>query len=91
MPAREHGVAVLDSSHGAHRIRSPQAILVHLRDAPCADLARLHKLGHNAGHFLRLHVRIDAMLVVKIDAIDAQTAQAAVDGATDRLGPRVNG
>lgn len=91
MPAREHGVAVLDGRHGAHRIRSPQVILVRLRDAPCADLACLHELGHEAGHFLRLHVGVGAMLVVEIDAIDAQTAQAAVDGATDRLGPRVNG
>ena len=56
--------------HGA-----PQSVGAGFRQADVADLAFLDQLRHGANRFLDRSIRIDAVLVVEVDVLDAQPLQ----------------
>ncbi len=51
-----------------------------------ADLALLDELGHGSDGLLDGHVRVDAMLVVEVDVLDAETLKRGVAGLMHVLG-----
>lgn len=56
-----------------------------------ANLARFEVLLHHAGDLLGLHLGVDAVLVVQVDLVGLQAAQASVDGLAYGLGAAVGG
>ena len=54
-----------------------------------ADLAPRHQLGHGADRLFDRNHRIDAVLIIEIDDLDAETFEAGVTGADDVFGPPV--
>ena len=64
--------------HGA-----AQSLRRSFGEADVADFSLPHQLRHCADSFLDRSRGIDAMLVVKVDGIDAQAAQAGIAGAAD--------
>jgi hypothetical protein len=55
-----------------------------------ADLAVGHQLGQSADGVLDGGARVDAVLVVKVDVVDAQALQGAVDRGADVRRPAVD-
>src|SRR5215475_2410617 len=53
-----------------------QSLSARLRETKIADLPLLHELRHRAHGVFNRRVGIDAMLVIKIDVIDAQSLEA---------------
>ena len=58
-------------------------------DAERAHLALLHQLAHGADRILDRHFRIDAVLVIEIDHIDAEALQALLAGLDHEVRPAV--
>ena len=69
-----------------HRVGVADGVGSRFRQPEVDDLARLDELLDGAGDVFDGNCRVDTMLVVEIDAIGAQAAQRAVDGATDAGG-----
>ena len=55
------------------------------RTLPCCD-----QLGHRADGVLDRHLRVDPVLVVEVDHVDPQPAQAGLDPGADVLRPAVD-
>lgn len=74
MSAGHHRVAVLHGCDGADLVGAAQILLLASEipqwSPPLAD-----QVGHHARHLLGLHFRVDAVLIVEIDAVDAQAAE----------------
>ena len=90
VPARHHGIAVLDGGDGAHRIGATQVLLRRLGDSPGADLTFLDEVCHGVCNDLGLDLWVDSVLVVEVDVVGAQPAQALLHRDTDNLGARVH-
>ena len=54
-----------------------------LGQADVEDLTLAHQLGQHAGSVLDGSARVDAVLVVQVDAVGAQPRQRALDSSTD--------
>jgi hypothetical protein len=67
-----------------------QRVDARLAEAEVADLALLHELGHRADGLLDRRVGIDAVLVVEVDVVQAETLQRALAGPLDVLGAAVD-
>ena len=68
------------ADRGGRRLRQPEV----------ADLALLHQLGHRADRVLDRHPPVDPVLVVQVDHVDAQPAQAGLRAGADVLGAAVD-
>ena len=75
---RVHGVGPAD--RGSTGLRQPEV----------ADLARLDEVLHRADGLLDRHVRVDPVLEVQVDVVDAEPLQRGVAGAADVLGRAVD-
>src|SRR5439155_24332929 len=83
-------IFVLERRNRMNRVRTANGLGRSLREAEVAHLALLHELGHRAHGVLDRRIRIDAMLVIEVDMVDAQSAERAFDGLADVLGPSVD-
>src|SRR5262245_8143361 len=64
-----------------HRVRTADRCLACLGQSEEADFAGLLQLRHGANRLLDRHARIDAVLVVDIDRIDAEALQRCITRA----------
>src|SRR5438309_5582652 len=71
--------------------RSPQRFWAGFRQAERAYLSRSNKFGHRTNRFLDGNVRIDAMLIIKIDCFDPETPKARVTSTADVCGRAIRG
>jgi hypothetical protein len=55
-----------------------------------AHLPGAHEVGHRADGVLDGHGRVDAMLIVEVDVIDAEARERCVAGLADVLGIAAN-
>ena len=69
-----------------HLVRPLQRGDRRLAQADVADLAFADQIRHRAHDVFDRHLRIDPVLIIKIDLLHAQAPQAALDGAPDILG-----
>src|ERR1700719_4217638 len=67
-------------------VRAANCFCAGLRQSQKAHLALAHKLRHRADRFFNRRSRIDAMLIVEIDAIDLQPAQTSFARFLDVIG-----
>lgn len=70
-----------------HLVRPLQRGDRRLAQADMADLAFADQIRHRAHDVFDRHLRIDPMLIIKIDLFYAQAPQAAFHRAPDILGP----
>src|SRR6266566_3879151 len=63
--------------------RPPQRFWAGFLPSERAYLARGDKFGHRTNRFFDGNVRIDAMLIIKIDCFDPETPKARVTSAAD--------
>ena len=61
-----------------HLVRAADGLGLGFAEAECAHLARLHQFAHGADRVLDRHLGIDAVLVVEVDHVDAQSLQARI-------------
>ena len=73
-----------------HRVRAPYRRRRCLGQPEMPRLALLHQLRHRADRVLDRHRRIDAVLVVEVDHLDAQPLQARLARLHHVLGPAVH-
>ena len=76
--ARPQRVLGLQRGDRMDLARAAQRLDAGLRQAEVADLAGLHEVGHRADRVLDRRARVDAVLVVEVDVIDAEPLQARV-------------
>ena len=62
-------------------VRAADGLGPRLGETDRAHLARFHQALHRADGFLDRHFRIDAMLVIDVDHVDAEALQARLAGA----------
>jgi len=67
-------------------VRAPDGRGCRLTEAEIADLALLDQAFHGADRVLDRHRRVDAMLVVEVDHVDAEALEARVAGLDDVVG-----
>lgn len=85
----EHGILALDSGQGHSGVRAADCVHARLRKIPMPALALPHQFRDGSGQILNGHVRINAMLVVKINDIHAQAFERSFHGRADLLGSAV--
>ena len=73
-----------------HRVRALDGLRCSFREPEVTHLALLDQLRHRAHGVLDRGVRIDAMLIVEINHLDAETAQARLAALPDVLGLAVD-
>ena len=83
---RPHRVLRLQCGDGMHLVRAPDRPRRRLGQPDEPDLARAHELTHRPYRVLDRRVGIDAMLGVKVDHADTQTAEAGLAGFLHILG-----
>ena len=66
-----------------------QILLRGLRNAPVQDFPLADQVGHYAGHLFGCDLRVDAVLVVEVYAVCAQTAERPLDRAADGRRTRI--
>src|SRR5690606_11991272 len=88
--ARPQRVLALQGCDRMHARRPPDRARGRLGQPEEAYLALLYQTRHRADRLLDRHVRVDAMLVVKIDVLDAEPLQARVARGRNVLGPPVD-
>jgi hypothetical protein len=71
-------------------VRAADRLGPRLRQSEGADLALLDQALHRADGLLDRHVRVDAVLVIEIDDLQAKTLQARLAGLHDVLGTAVD-
>ena len=69
-----------------HGVGAPYRLGPRFAQAQGADLALLDQLGHRSDRIFDRHVRVDAVLVVEIDDIDAQAPKARLTGDRNIFG-----
>ena len=72
-----------------NRVGAPDRVSGCLAQPDVADLALRDQLGHRADGLLDRHVRIDAMLVVEVDVVRAESAERPLDRAAHVVGGAV--
>src|SRR5258705_7692633 len=60
------------------RVRASDSFRAGLREAEIADLTRADQFCHRANRLLDRNVLVDAMLIIEIDMIDAETFQRRI-------------
>ena len=78
-----HGIAVLHSRHRADGVRPAQVIFIGLRNAPVCDFSFADEVGHDARHFFRGHLGVDAVLEVEVDVVGFQPPEGAFHRPAD--------
>jgi len=96
--ARPEGVFGLQRGDGMNLCGAAKSFGAGLGESDMTDLAFLDELRHGVDGFFDGRVGVDAVLVVEVDVIDAETAQAALAGfadivgfAVDAAGPGIGG
>lgn len=64
-----------------YRVRAPQGLRTRLGQPDMADLSGLHKLFQRPDRIFDRHLRIDPVLVVQVDVVDAQAPKGTLDRA----------
>ena len=77
LPQRVLGLQRGDRMDG---VRAANRRRRRLGQSEVAHLAGLHELGHRADGLLDRRLRVDAVLVVEVDVVDAQALQRGVAG-----------
>ena len=72
-------------------VRAADRLRRRLGKPDVVDLSGVDQLRHRADGLLDRHVRIDAVLVVEVDVVDAEPPQRAVDRSAHVLGGAVDG
>src|ERR1700733_74574 len=70
-------------------VRAADGLRARFADAQRAHFALLHELRHGADRILDRHIRIDAVLVIKIDYIDAEALEAFLARLDHEIRPAV--
>ena len=70
-------------------VRAADRLHAGLREAEVLDLALADQVLHGAGDVLDRHVRVDAVLIEEVDAVDLEPLERAVGDLLDVLGPAV--
>src|ERR1051325_11273249 len=78
--AVEQRVFALHRGDRMHGMRAADALGARLAETEMAHLALLDEAAHRADRLLDRHIRIDAMLVIKVDRVDAEPLQASPAG-----------
>ena len=73
-----------------HGVGAAEAVDAGLGQAEVTDLALAHELGHGADGVLDGRFRVHTMLIIEVNDIGAQAAQAGLAGGADVLGPAVD-
>jgi hypothetical protein len=79
----------LDCCYWLDSVCPANRVYACLRKAEVLDLACLNQFPHSSGDILDWDVRIDTMLVVKIDCIDPKPLERALSGLFDVFGPAI--
>ena len=77
--------SVLDGGNGLHGMGAADGFRARLGEAEVQNLALLDEVFHRAGDVLDRHGRIDAVLVVEIDAVGPQALERFLDDLPDVL------
>src|SRR5439155_25458530 len=80
-------VLALDGRDRMDRVGLSDRLRSRLAEAEEAHLAGLDELAHRANGFLDRGLRIDAVLVIEVDVVDAEPAERAIAGLLHVLGP----
>ena len=67
MPARHHGVTILNDCDRTYFMSAAQVVFIRLENSPASDLTFFYQVGHHFGHFFRSHLRIDTVLIIQVD------------------------
>src|SRR5205085_9645119 len=73
-----------------YRMGAPDALGVRLAEPEVAHLALLDEAAHRADRVLDRHARIDAVLVIEVDRVDAEPLQAGFAGLLHIVGAAVD-
>ena len=87
--APPQGVFALKGRDWLHGVCATDRVGPRLRHAEVADLPGRDQVSHRARDVLHRHVRIDAVLVEKVDDVGAQALERLVTNLPDALGPAV--
>ena len=79
-------VLALHGRHRLDRVRSSDRLGGRLGHAEVLHLAGLDEFLDRAGDVLDRHLRVDPVLVVEVDGVDAEPLQRAVDDLPDDVG-----
>ena len=71
-------------------MRTANGFRCGFRKAEIADLAGSDQLGHGSDRLFDGRAGIDAMLIIKIDGVDAEALQTGIAGLTDIFGTSVD-
>jgi len=71
-------------------VRAADCLGRGLRQAQVADLAVAYQLAHRSDRLLDRDLRIDAVLVVEVDVVDAEPLERGVAGIADVLGTAID-
>ena len=85
MPSGHHGITVLNGRHRADGAGPSEILLRRFGDSPVTDFSFPNQLRHGFRNGLRLHLRIDPVLIVQIDVIRSQPFQAFLHALPDDL------
>src|SRR5207249_5878383 len=80
----------LERADRVRRVRTPDSRGRRLGEAEVTHLAGAHQLCHRADSLLDRHARVDPVLVVEVDVLDAEPAERRVAGLTHILWPTVH-
>ena len=82
-PARPERILGLQRGDAMHGVRAADGPRRRLGEPDVPHLAGAHQLGHGADGLFDRRARVDAVLVVEIDGIDAQALQRGVAGGAN--------
>ena len=86
----EQRIFVLHRRNGMHLVRAADGLRIGFRQPERAYLALLDQPLHRADGVLDRRVRVDAVLVVEVDDVDAEALQARLAGLHHVLRPPVH-
>src|SRR5262245_40991904 len=72
-----------------HRVRAPNCLWPRFAEPEITHLAGLDQIAHRADSILNRHIHVDPMLIVQIDAIDAESLQGSITSFANILRPAV--
>ena len=82
-------VFALERGDRLDRVRAADRLHACFGQAEVLDLAFLDQVLHRAGHVFDRHVRIDAVLIEQIDALDLEPLERGLGDLSDVLRPAV--
>jgi hypothetical protein len=90
LDAIEERILVLHRRDRVDLVRAADRLRARFRQAERAHLAGFHQALHRADRILDRHVRIDAVLVIEVDDVDAEALQARIARAQHIVGGAVD-